>query len=271
MPALPVGVGAENCIKVIPYNTAAIYNHEKYGAVYEATGVYNGYHAQPGTNGVMFIKPANYAAANINNIYPETGVPLTMLIINGWMGARLRWSVLPSNLNNITEACIMSAGASVSGLLGKFTNHVNLRYLSTSQNMLNAGNAYMNCRNLITADLSYVCNQYLAGTDTFKNCINLSAVLVSNNIRVNTIGTNAFCGCTNLTSIDLSPLCNAKINIMANAFRNCTKLNNVVFPKNLKNVATYAFYNTALKAVSIPTGCVVGSSAFPSDCTITYI
>ena len=165
----------------------------------------------------------------------------------------------------------MSAGASVSGLLGKFTNHVNLRYLSTSQNMLNAGNAYMNCRNLITADLSYVCNQYLAGTDTFKNCVNLSAVLVSNNIRVNTIGTNAFCGCTNLTSIDLSPLCNAKINIMANAFRNCTKLNNIVFPKNLKNVAAYAFYNTALKAVSIPTGCVVGSSAFPSDCTITYI
>lgn len=269
MPALPVGIGAENCIKVIPYNTAAVYNYEKYGATYEPTGIFNGYHAQPGTNGVIFIKPANYAAANINSIHQETGVPITMLIINGWMGARLRWS--PNSLNNVTEACIMSQGASVSGLLGKFTNHINLRYLSTSQNMLNAGNAYMNCRNLITADLSYVCNQYLAGTNTFKDCINLSAILVSNNVRVNTIGTNAFCGCTNLTSIDLSPLRNAKINIMANAFRNCTKLNNVVFPKNLKNVATYAFYNTALKSVSIPTGCVVGTSAFPSDCVITYI
>lgn len=269
MPALPVGIGAENCIKVIPYNTAAVYNYEKYGATYEPTGIFNGYHAQAGTNGVIFIKPANYTAANINAIHQETTVPITMLIINGWMGARLRWS--PNSLNNVTEACIMSQGASVSGLLGKFTNHINLRYLSTSQNMLNAGNAYMNCRNLITADLSGVCNQYLAGTNTFKDCINLSAILVSNNVRVNTIGTNAFCGCINLTSIDLSPLCNAKINIMANAFRNCTKLNNVVFPKNLKNVATYAFYNTALKSVSIPTGCVVGTSAFPSDCVITYI
>ena len=267
MPSVPVAAGREGIICFSKYNTAPRYNAAKYSAVYSG----GKYIAKSGTAGVMYIMPSNYTMSFITNIAPYAlGVPIKSLTILGYEGVRLNWTQT-SNTNYITELAILSNNACINGTRGVFTNHQNLTYVYTRQNMLNAVNAYMNCRNLKAVDLSAITQQYMAGTNTFRNCTNLMAVLAPNNSVVNTIGANAFCGCNNLLTIDLSAMTNTSVSIMTNAFRNCNRLRSVVLPSGLTSVAAYAFYNTALKSVSIPTGCTVGSSAFPSDCVITYI
>lgn len=47
-------------------------------------------------------------------------------------------------------------------------------------------------------------------------------------------------------------------------------LTKVKFPKTLRKIGDYAFFNTALTSVKIPQGCEIGKNSFPKGCEIKY-
>lgn len=54
------------------------------------------------------------------------------------------------------------------------------------------------------------------------------------------------------------------------AFCNCTELKTVVIPASVKYIGEYAFYNTALTAVTIARDCTFFPTSFPPRCIIQY-
>lgn len=47
-------------------------------------------------------------------------------------------------------------------------------------------------------------------------------------------------------------------------------LTKVKFPKTLRKIGDYAFYNTALTSVKIPQGCEYGKHSFPTGCEVKF-
>lgn len=54
------------------------------------------------------------------------------------------------------------------------------------------------------------------------------------------------------------------------AFANCTSLRRVIIPPSVKYIGEYAFYNTALTAVTIARDCEFSETSFPPRCIINY-
>lgn len=97
----------------------------------------------------------------------------------------------------------------------------------------------------------------------FSECINLTAIEVTENIDV--IGIATFDGCTNLEEIIIPE---GIKDIENSAFQNCENLVNVKLPKTLKAIGDNAFLGcTNLNSVYIPANVTyIGSNAF-SGCT----
>lgn len=54
------------------------------------------------------------------------------------------------------------------------------------------------------------------------------------------------------------------------AFCNCTELKTAEIPASVKYIGDYAFYNTALTAVTIASDCEYSNTSFPPRCTINF-
>ncbi|MBR4072226.1 MAG: leucine-rich repeat protein [Clostridia bacterium] len=82
---------------------------------------------------------------------------------------------------------------------------------------------------------------------TFQGCENLTSVVMSP--LVTEIAYATFDNCPNLTSVDLP----AELQTISNyAFSDCTALQSIELPSKLALIDYKAFYNTALKGITIP-------------------
>lgn len=119
----------------------------------------------------------------------------------------------------------------------------------------------------------------------FKNCIQLSSLVLSENLLyipadsfsycaaatihipngVQEIGANAFLSCSNLTELDIP---DSVTYINGNAFAGCTGLTSVTLPKGIKTITTYSFNDcTNLTAVTIPDNITMIQFEAFSGCT----
>ena len=102
------------------------------------------------------------------------------------------------------------------------------------------------------------------GDNAFGQCTNLGTVDLSNATSLEKIGSNAFLKCSQLENVDLSKAANLK-EIGANAFNGCG-VKNVTFPQNsqLTEIGSGVFaYCNNLKNIEIPeTVTKIGGSAF---------
>ena len=58
--------------------------------------------------------------------------------------------------------------------------------------------------------------------------------------------------------------------LTAGAFKNATSLEYVYIPRTVQKIGRYAFAGTALKSVTIPTGCQYYETSFPENCEINF-
>lgn len=92
----------------------------------------------------------------------------------------------------------------------------------------------------------------------FMNCTKLKEIDLS---TVSYIGRNAFENCTSLTSISLT-----LDHINGGTFYGCIALETVIL-ENTSSIGSYAFTNTAIQTITIPSTCMlVGNGAF-DDCS----
>ena len=56
----------------------------------------------------------------------------------------------------------------------------------------------------------------------------------------------------------------------AGAFMNAASLEYVYVPPTVRKIGRYAFAGTALKSVTIPTGCLYYETSFPENCEINF-
>lgn len=92
----------------------------------------------------------------------------------------------------------------------------------------------------------------------FLNCTKLKEIDLS---KVSYIGRNAFENCTSLSSVTLT-----LDHINGGTFYGCTALNMVIL-ENTSSIGSYAFTNTAIETITIPSTCMlVGNGAF-DDCS----
>ena len=135
---------------------------------------------------------------------------------------------------------------------------------------MNVG-GYYNCSSLSVVDVDTSAGRCILPQNFIFNCGMLTQLYLPNGTAQRFICSNAVRNCPSLAIIDFSGLKNANIVIYNNAFVNCYGLNHIDLPSGVKNICAGAFNRTGIKAVNVPTGCVVGTNAFPSDCVITYI
>ena len=85
----------------------------------------------------------------------------------------------------------------------------------------------------------------------FKNCTSLSSVTIPQDSELYIIGQSAFENCTSLKTINLE-VAEKLTTIEGKAFRNCSSIEEIILPKNLKDVYAEAFSNcSSLKSVTI--------------------
>lgn len=135
---------------------------------------------------------------------------------------------------------------------------------------MNVG-GYYSCTSLSVIDLDTRAGQCIMPMNFIYSCNSLTQLYLPNSAIPRIICSNAVRNCPSLTLVDFSGLTNTNIVIYNNAFVNCYGLTHIDLPSGVKNICTGAFNRTGIKAVNVPTGCVVGTNAFPSDCVITYI
>lgn len=79
------------------------------------------------------------------------------------------------------------------------------------------------------------------------------------------IGTMAFSKCSSISNVDLSAASQLK-SIPYSCFSNCESLSSVSFPESITTISDYAFSNSGLQSVVLPTGVTgIGSYSF-KDC-----
>ena len=91
---------------------------------------------------------------------------------------------------------------------------------------------------------------YALANKSFADNENLTKVVVPENVKI--IGENAFSGCTGLTGVELPSTLST---IGALAFKGCTALTNVVLPESLESMGANIFNGcSSLKTITIPGG-----------------
>lgn len=94
--------------------------------------------------------------------------------------------------------------------------------------------------------------------ETFKNCVDLESVVLSEGIEC--IGDNAFYDCTKLKQVSL-PSTLLKINKYA--FYHCVALKNITIPQKVVSIGEMAFYSTGINGIVIPSSVTsIGTSCF---------
>lgn len=88
------------------------------------------------------------------------------------------------------------------------------------------------------------------GDEAFKDNMTIDTVVISKNIQ--SIGTSAFEGCKSLSGVEFdNSYSYSPITIGANAFANCSKLEEIHFPGRTSNISSYVLKGcTSLKKVS---------------------
>lgn len=147
-----------------------------------------------------------------------------------------------------------------------FTNCTSLTDVNLPEGLtLLGGYAFKGCTNLVTVKLPSTLTTF--GNYTFQGCTSLKSIEIPENItyigasKSATANSYAFDGCTNLESVTFL---GDKVEIIGGyAFRNCTSLKEFTFPTSLTTIAAYAFQNTSLSNVVVPsTVTVLGNYVF---------
>lgn len=121
-------------------------------------------------------------------------------------------------------------------------------------------NAFKDCSNIKTLDLSRCSNFVFIGESSFENCVNLKNIIFPSSLE--SINNNAFKNCTSLKKIDLSGCKNL---VSISGFSGCIGLTNIDLSNFLKleAVTDFAFYGCIKLVVSLPSSVInVGESAF---------
>ena len=108
-----------------------------------------------------------------------------------------------------------------------------------------AKDSFKNCIKLISVTLSESVREI--GLDAFANCTSLVSITIP--YSVNTIGTRSFENCTSLTSVTL-PKSGTTIDFRS--FANCTNLETIEIPATVYYIDANAFSGSGLETVIIP-------------------
>lgn len=247
-------------------------SHNTCGTVTTGTVMRSGtsiYYTHTSNNSYAYI--TNGASGSV--LYDiSSNIPITDLIVAGtinhiWKDCK--------GLDSVVNLIFANTGA-YSGSTAKdvqIANKSSIQYIRYMGGVTSSVNMPIvsNCRSLTIMQFTA---QYGAGiipSQAISGCNSLQEIYLHTGTSSRFIFQNAVVNCNSLTYIDFSMLKNTNIVIYNNAFVNCYGLTKIDLPSGVKNICSGAFNRTSIKAVNIPTGCVVGANAFPSDCTITYI
>ena len=86
-----------------------------------------------------------------------------------------------------------------------------------------------------------------AANEAFASCQSLESVEFEG--EATTLGAGIFAGCSALKSVILP---SALASIPSDAFTGCSSLDNIILPDTLEIIEAYAFYETAIKEITIP-------------------
>ena len=86
-----------------------------------------------------------------------------------------------------------------------------------------------------------------AANEAFASCQSLVSVEFEG--EATTLGAGIFAGCSALKSVILP---SALASIPSDAFTGCSSLDNIILPDTLEIIEAYAFYETAIKEITIP-------------------
>lgn len=118
--------------------------------------------------------------------------------------------------------------------------------------------AFRDCENLKTINLSSCDNLEEIGESAFSCCQNLTEIVIPDSVT--SIGKDVFNGCTNLKKIVLPPSLKS---IGESAFVGCENLEEVILPPELESIGSGAFRACQFKEIVIPDSVKnIGASAF---------
>ncbi|MEE5994211.1 MAG: leucine-rich repeat protein [Oscillospiraceae bacterium] len=101
----------------------------------------------------------------------------------------------------------------------------------------------------------------------FNNCTRLKTVSFAENSKLATISGGAFNSCTALTSFDMP---SSVTTIDSRAFKDDTKLTAITLPEGLNSLDEYAFMNSGLKTITLPSTLKkFGSGVFQDSTSLT--
>ena len=124
-------------------------------------------------------------------------------------------------------------------------------YLKETEPAAIVGDQFRNCKNLkkvIFEDRAISTGFYYIEEYAFYGCDSLETVILPGNVSKLAIHDSAFENCKNLKAFDFSGI----TSISDNAFRGCAKITKADFSENLEVIGCYAFAETGLKTVTIP-------------------
>ena len=124
-------------------------------------------------------------------------------------------------------------------------------YLKETELYAIIGDQFRNCKNLkkvIFEDRAVNTGFYYIEEYAFYGCDSLETVILPSNVSKFSIYDSAFENCKNLKAFDFSGI----TSISDNAFRGCAKITKADFSEKLEVIGCYAFAETGLKTVTIP-------------------
>lgn len=170
----------------------------------------------------------------------------------------------PSSLTILDSWCFENTGLTSISILssdvklgsGVFYNCQNIASVQINSYVPNE--AFNNCPKLTTVSVGANVG---IGYQAFYGCSSLKNITIAEGSEGISIGENSFLDCTGLETISLPQ--NVRY-INRSAFNGCTSLQNVRLPFGLLEIGNYAFYgNTALKSIVIPNSVIkIGYEAF---------
>lgn len=236
----------------------------------------NGHLADTTTNAlrfgsVLFLLPSR------SGIRSGCGMDNCYLNVQVTSDTDIDFALTPSHINN----CIFDLKNSA---LNSFTNENNPSYYIYCQN-------YENWVENAKITPNYVLLNALTTTITISNALNIISTDDITNIRQ--LRNNGFSllpddnvrylqyeeGNLENWSFRIDPTVNDSIPFLPfwkyslspwGAFYNAIDLQSIVIPKTVRVIGEYAFRNTALKEVTISSGCAYSETSFPDDCVVNF-